>query len=62
MEAPVGEDTYYLDGRRIPSAEGLWGVMQEALLHRRALLESGGCTDWYYQVSAHDRFWSGVLV
>ena len=51
VEAPINEDTFYVDGRVIPNAEGLWGLMQEAIAYRRVFRNSQGTTDWYYQVS-----------
>lgn len=52
VEAPSHEEKFYVNGVAIPDAAGLWSLMEEALAHRRAVVQSGGRTDWYYEVSA----------
>ena len=56
VEAPVHEEIYYVDGRPIPSADGLWALMEEALLHRTVIRNSTGNTAWYYQVGTLNFF------
>ena len=50
VEAPAGEDTFYVNGRPIPDAFALGSLLYEALEHRRVVADMQGCTDWYYQV------------
>ena len=50
MEAPISEDTYYLDGRPVPDAQSLWSLLQQALSFRRVFGETQGATNWYYGV------------
>ena len=52
VEAPAGEDRFQVNVRPIPNVKGLWGLMEEASVHRRAERNSQGNTDWYYQAGS----------
>ena len=51
MEVPVDEDFVLLAGRRMAGPHELWAHIQQAIQHRRNVLDDFGGKDYFPQVS-----------